>query len=137
MTVGPDHPGLGCAATPTGLSTTTMSSSSWTTLMPSTCLRHDLDRNYRRRRRSTSSHAPARTRSDLTAAPPSTLHATMLDQVGGATAGEPEQPRQGGVEALALQTVRNRQAPAVAHPSTRSGPPTDPSSGRSPGGDPS
>ena len=36
MTVGPVQPGLGCAATPTGLSTTTTSSSSCSTTRPST-----------------------------------------------------------------------------------------------------
>src|SRR5437762_14356053 len=36
VTVGPVQPGLGCAATPTGLSTTTMSSSLYTMVMPST-----------------------------------------------------------------------------------------------------
>ena len=35
-TVGPVQPGLGCTATPTGLSMTTMASSSWMILMPST-----------------------------------------------------------------------------------------------------
>src|SRR5689334_19333078 len=36
MTVGPLQPGLGCAATPTGLSTTTMSSSLYTMDSPAT-----------------------------------------------------------------------------------------------------
>src|SRR3954462_3178182 len=36
ITVGPSQPGLGWAATPTGLSTTTMSSSSYRTVSPAT-----------------------------------------------------------------------------------------------------
>src|SRR4051812_50133549 len=36
MTVGPSQPGLGWAATPTGLSTTTRASSSYRIVMPST-----------------------------------------------------------------------------------------------------
>lgn len=72
MTVGPDQPGLGCAATPTGLPITTTSSSSCTISMPSTgsatiCTGAGASGI------STSSQAPPCTRSDLPTTDPSTV----------------------------------------------------------------
>src|SRR6478609_4569232 len=71
-TSGPLHPTLGWAATPTGLSTTTMSSSSWTMDMPGTgsamICRLGLSAG---RGSETSSIEPAESRSDLTTDLPS------------------------------------------------------------------
>ena len=71
-TVGPVQPGLGCAATPTGLSTTTMSSSSWTIAMPSTTSGTRAT-GFTAAGMATSSMAPDSTRSDLAGGCPSTL----------------------------------------------------------------
>src|SRR4051794_5152198 len=72
MTVGPDHPGLGWAGTPTGLTITTTSSSSCTISMPSTgsattCTGAGACGI------STSSQAPPLTRSDFPTTDPSTM----------------------------------------------------------------
>src|SRR5687768_13894091 len=72
MTVGPSQPGLGCAATPTGLSTTRMSSSSWTTRSPGTTSA-GLAGAVSGLGRSTSSVAPAVTRSLFMLRTPSRL----------------------------------------------------------------
>src|SRR5271154_689249 len=68
MTVGPDQPGVGCAATPRGLSTTTMSSSSYSTTRPSTSRGGSAGRGGGS---VTCSGSPASTRSDLAAVRPS------------------------------------------------------------------
>src|SRR6476620_3593256 len=66
MTVGPVQPTLGWAATPTGLSTTTRSSSSWMTVMPGTGSATTASAGAASGSgRATSSQAPATTRSDL------------------------------------------------------------------------
>src|SRR4051812_37170601 len=71
-TVGPLHPGDGCAATPTGLSMTTTSSSSYTMTMPGTgsattsMLAAGATSGI-----ATSSHPPAASRSDLPSSLPS------------------------------------------------------------------
>ena len=70
-TVGPDQPGVGCAATPAGLSTTTMSASSCTIDSPGTGsgARAGVVGGAGS---VTSSHSPAGTRSDLAAWRPAT-----------------------------------------------------------------
>src|SRR3954452_7924220 len=70
ITVGPVQPGDGCAATPTGLSTTMISSSSYTirrlSMVSGTTLTSDGGGS------STSSRTPAATRDDFGAGTPST-----------------------------------------------------------------
>src|SRR5690606_8850110 len=70
-TVGPPHPTDGCAATPVGLSTTTMSSSSWT--IPSSGTWTGMILGSSRGVQVTSSQPPARRRSDLPSGAPSRL----------------------------------------------------------------
>src|SRR3954471_20185193 len=70
MTVGPSQPGLGWAATPTGLSTTTRSSSSYRIVMPSTG--RGATGSPGGGGSSTSSQLPAVSRSPLPRARPST-----------------------------------------------------------------
>src|SRR5437762_9126606 len=73
MTVGPVQPGLGCAATPTGLSTTTMSSSRYTIVMPSTRCGGTTGASTGGGGRVTSSQAPALTLSARGRGYPSTI----------------------------------------------------------------
>src|ERR1700729_1756899 len=68
ITVGPDQPGVGCAATPRGLSTTMMSSSSYRTVSPATARGGSTGGGCGS---VTCSGSPARTRSDLIAGRPS------------------------------------------------------------------
>ena len=94
-TVGPVQPGLGCAATPTGLSTTTMSSSSYRTPGPSTGCGDDRRRPVRLGQGRPPASAPADHRVRL-AAPraPSTATSPASIEVGDGGPGQPEQPRQ-------------------------------------------
>src|SRR5204863_1847325 len=81
-TVGPDQPGLGWAATPGGLSTTAMSSSSCSTTSPSTGTGTTVGPSLGvpgGGGRSTSSQLPARRRSDLPAGAPSSVTAPVAD----------------------------------------------------------
>ncbi len=71
-TVGPVQPGLGCTATPTGLSITTMASSSWMILMPST-VSGTMATGSIAAGIATSSIEPGSTRSDFAGGAPSTL----------------------------------------------------------------
>src|SRR5438270_1217077 len=73
VTVGPVQPGLGCAATPTGLSTTTMSSSRYTMTMPSTRCGGTIGAATGGGGRVTSSQAPALTLSARGRGYPSTI----------------------------------------------------------------
>src|SRR5690606_36799892 len=83
-TVGPVQPGLGCAATPTGLSTTMISSSACSTVSPATTSSGPVIGLAGSGSGScTSSHAPAVSRSDLPAVRPST--ATRPSSVSAAT----------------------------------------------------
>src|SRR5262245_49271240 len=70
-TVGPVQPGLGCAATPTGLSTTTMSASLYTTVSPATSAGSTAAGACAGPGSVISSQDPAVTRSDLDRAVPS------------------------------------------------------------------
>src|SRR3954471_24912604 len=72
ITVVPVQPGLGCAATPTGLTITTMSSSSWTISMPWTGAA-TICTGSAACGISTSSQAPPCTRSDFPTTDPSTV----------------------------------------------------------------
>src|SRR5437764_8661563 len=84
-TVGPAQPGLGCAAPPTGLSTTMISSSACSTVSPATTSSGPVMGVTGSGSGScTSSHEPALSRSDLPAARPST--ATRPSSVSAATA---------------------------------------------------
>ena len=93
-----------------GLSTTMMSSSSYTMARPS----HRARGLHRPRRggRVTSSHSPAETRSDLAARPAADQDHAVADQLGGPGTGQAEHPGQGGVEAFTVQPVRDRHANA-------------------------
>ena len=110
-TVGPDQPGEGCTATPTGLSITTMESSSWMILMPSTI--SGTTRAGRPRGDVTSSTAPGQHPVALADGGAVDLDVARGDQLGGAGAGEPEHPRHGGVDALAREAVGHRQDAVV------------------------
>src|SRR5450830_361902 len=72
-TVGPVQPGEGCAATPTGLSTTTRSSSSWTMRRPGTGSGGVCSTGAAGPGSSTSSHPPATSRSDFPSSRPSSV----------------------------------------------------------------
>src|SRR5436189_1688961 len=73
VTVGPVQPGLACAATPTGLSTTTMSSSRYTMRRPSTGSGGGAGTRPGGGGRVTSSQAPALTLSERGRGYPSTI----------------------------------------------------------------
>src|SRR5205814_6323323 len=73
ITVGPVQPGLGWAATPTGLSTTTMSSSRYTIRRPSTGVGGSTGTAVGGGGRTTSSQAPALTLSARGRGYPSTI----------------------------------------------------------------
>ena len=114
---GPVQPGLGCAATPTGLSTTTMSSSACSTVSPATTSAGPAisRRPLAARAAPPRASAPAASRSDLPAARPST--ATRPSSVSAATAvrDRPEQPGQPGVHAHAVEAVGHREPAGVTH----------------------
>ena len=112
-TVGPVQPGVGWAATPGGLSTTTMSESSYTTSRPGTVRGTGaVDTGAGS---VTSSHSPAGTRSDLAAVRPPISTWPVGDQFRGARPGQPEHPGQRGVDPLTVQPVGHRH-PALARP---------------------
>ena len=103
-TVGPFQPGLGCTATPTGLSMTTSASSSWMILMPST-ISGTTATGSTSAGIGTCSRAPAATRSDLATACAVQRDDAPGDQLGGAGPREAEHPGHRGVDALAGQSV--------------------------------
>ena len=76
--------------------------------------------------RVTSSHSPAGTRSDLAAGLAADEHRAVADQLGRPGPGQAEHPGERGVQALAVQAVRNGN-PALA----RRGHPLPPPDGRS------
>ena len=67
---------------------------------------------------STSSIAPARTRSDLLTEAAVHQHATGADQFRDPTAGQPEHPGHRGVDPLAVQPVRHQHDLRVSHRAT-------------------
>src|SRR5690242_2080377 len=87
-TVGPVQPGLGCAATPTGLSTTTMSSSLYTTTRPATGSGTTAGAAAGAGS-VTSSHDPAVTLSDLGRGMPSTSASPASTSVAAAVRDKP------------------------------------------------
>ena len=108
MTVGPVQPGLGCAATPTGLSTTTQ------------VRRRRAGRPARRPASGADGQLrvgqgdlePARRRAPWRCAQgcaPSDGHVPGVDQIGGGGAREAEQPGDRDIEPEPVQTVRDRQ----------------------------
>ena len=136
-TVGPLQPTLGWAATPTGLSTTTMSSSSYTIVRPGAvigCTTADRGSDS-----VTSSIAPDADPVGLGRNCAVQQHPTVDHQVGDPAAGQPEHPRDRSVDPLPLQPLGDQQHPALTHgPGLRRGrrrepaqPPQDSRSGRS------
>ena len=120
MTVGPLQPGLGCAATPTGLTTTTMSVVVVHDLHAFDGLGHDL---YGRGRRGQLHFepCPAVHPVRLAGRGPVQQHLSVGGQFGRLGAREAEYPGDGGVDALALQSVRYGQGTGLgkgAHPSS-------------------
>ena len=116
ITVGPVQPGVGCAATPRGLSTTTMSSSSYTMPMPGTGSAVTGAAGARRRRQR---HRQLRAGHDpvgLDRRPAVDEHVAGRDQLGRAGPGEAEHPGEGRVEPLAVQALGDVDEPlARAH----------------------
>ena len=105
-TVGPVQPGLGCTATPTGLSMTTMASSSWTILMPSTISGTTATGSTAAGMRDVE-HRAGLDPVGLGRRLPVDADVALADQLGGPGAGEPEHPGDRGVDALAGQPVRD------------------------------
>src|SRR5579862_6561300 len=99
MTVGPVQPGVGCAATPRGLSTTMMSSSSYRTIRPATGRDGSAGRGSGK---VTCSGGPAVEE-----------HQAVADQFRGLGPGQPEHPGQRGVEPFPVQALGNIE-PALA-----------------------
>ena len=98
-TVGPVQPGDGCTAIPTGLSSTTIESSSWMIRMPSTSSGSTARAGSAAAGMVTSSIAPACTRSLLTAPRAVDLDETVGDQRRRAGAREAEHPGHRRVDA--------------------------------------
>ena len=110
-TVGPSQPSEGCAATPTGLSMTTRSSSSWT--MPRSGTAIGSTSSVRGGSQLTSSQPPARSRSDLSTDAPSSRHAAGRGDLGREGAREAEQLREARVDAHAVEPVGNGEGPVL------------------------
>ena len=104
-TVGPDQPGEGWTATPTGLSITTIDVVVVDDLDPLDDLRDDGERVAQGRDRPRRASRRPSTRSLLATTAPSTLHVALADQLGGAGAGQPEHPGHRGVDPLAGQPL--------------------------------
>ncbi len=104
-TVGPVQPGEGCTATPTGLSITTMESSSWMIRIPSTISGFDLERVGLGWGSTTSSMLPGLHAMALDHLDAVDLHVAGGHQLGRPAAREPEHPGHRRVDPLAGQPL--------------------------------